>query len=83
MTEPLFVIADTYRDAVLYAREHDLGPERHEVWRYLRDLPMAMGRRDGRFVDLCRGACTDREREEQDRIRRQLHMAGFEEVTEP
>lgn len=41
---PLLIVADTYQAAVLYAREHDLGPERRG-WRYVSRIHDVQGRR--------------------------------------
>lgn len=53
MTEqPLLILADTYKQACLYAVEHDLGPESARRWRYVRGPQDVHGRRGGKYVHL-------------------------------
>jgi hypothetical protein len=47
---PLLVVADTYQLACHYAREHALGPERRDTWRYVSRPEQLLGRRGGRYV---------------------------------
>jgi hypothetical protein len=51
---PLMIVADTYKAAQLYAREHELGPE-GSAWRYVYDPRQVQGYRGGQWVRIRTG----------------------------
>lgn len=80
MTEqPLFVIADNYRLALHYAREHDLGRE-GGAWRFVREWHQVRGWGPGRFVRVTIGEAPGFVLAEHDAIAEYLRLRGFEEL---
>jgi hypothetical protein len=77
MSGPLFVVADNYQLACHYAREHDLGRERRDTWRYISRPEQVFGRRGGRYVVVTLYSLTWQQWEERREILDTLHRNGF------
>jgi hypothetical protein len=77
---PVLILADNYRLARDYARDHDLGREGHG-WRYVHDGQGIRGRSGpGRYVIVTIGAATWRQLDERSAMIRYLDSHGFELV---
>lgn len=78
---PLMIVADTYKLAHLYAREHDLGPEGRR-WKYISSPIQVRGYRGGRYVNIRSADAALSQRGITDRVHAvdALKMAGFTHV---
>lgn len=76
---PLMIVADTYQQAYLYAREHELGPE-GRGWRYACSPEQVRGYRGGQYVRVTRGTLSVREMRDRWDAIEVLRMHGFTHV---
>jgi hypothetical protein len=82
MNDFLIIVADNYRDAMLYAREHDLGPERRR-WRFACDIFDVRGMSPCRYVVLTRGELSGSALRDRLELEQHLRAFGFQCVEEP
>ena len=73
---PLLIVADNYRLAWQYARDHDLGPERRG-WRYVSEPSQVLGMAGGRYVTVSTGAAEGQDLQRLIEVERALRMRGF------
>lgn len=80
--DPLLIVADDYRMAVNYAREHDLGPEGRHRWLFVTEPQQVTGRQGGRYIVLSSLVGNRRAGwlHRRNKVLAALRMAGFTEL---